>query len=169
MIKSRGSKRRMLGAILEAVASVRGARTVIDLFSGTSRVGHALKAAGYRVLANDHNGYAQALARCYVEADNFMPKPLEQKVLDGAWAINHALGYDMNSVEFACKDGVPYAIDFTNPAPDMDIHSILPRYFPVVVDEMAKLVIRAVRENWKHETTYAWQRYLEKPVARKSR
>ena len=69
MIKYLGSKRRMLGAILEAVGSVRGARTVIDLFSGTSRVGHALKAAGYRVLANDHNRYAQALARCYVEAD----------------------------------------------------------------------------------------------------
>ena len=69
MIKYLGSKRRMLGAILQAVASARGARTVIDLFSGTSRVGHALKAAGYRVLANDHNGYAQVLARCYVESD----------------------------------------------------------------------------------------------------
>jgi adenine-specific DNA-methyltransferase len=69
MIKYLGSKRRMLGAILEAVASVPRAGTVIDLFSGTSRVGHALKAAGYRVRANDHNSYAQALARCYVEAD----------------------------------------------------------------------------------------------------
>lgn len=69
MIKYLGSKRRMLGAILQAVGSVSGAGTVIDLFSGTSRVGHALKAAGYRVRANDHNSYALALARCYVEAD----------------------------------------------------------------------------------------------------
>ena len=45
------------------------AHTVIDLFSGTSRVGHALKADGYRVLANDHNAYAATLARCYVQAD----------------------------------------------------------------------------------------------------
>lgn len=102
----------------------------------------------------------------YLELENFMPKALETKVLDGAWAINHALGYDMNSVEFACKDGVPYAIDFTNPAPDMDINSIKPRWFKVVVDEMAKLVIRAARENWQHESTYAWQRYLEKPRGR---
>ncbi len=42
---------------------------VADLFSGTARVGHALKAAGYRVLANDHNAYAHALATCYVQAD----------------------------------------------------------------------------------------------------
>ena len=104
--------------------------------------------------------------RCYVEADNFMPKALEQKVLDGAWAINHSLGYDMNSVEFACKDGVPYAIDFTNPAPDMDVRAIHQRYFSIVVDEMAKLVIKAARENWQHETTYSWQRYLEKPIRR---
>jgi adenine-specific DNA-methyltransferase len=69
MIKYLGSKRRMLGAILQAVGSVPRAGTVIDLFSGTSRVGHALKAAGYRVRANDHNSYALALARCYVEAD----------------------------------------------------------------------------------------------------
>ena len=58
-------------------------------------------------------------------------------MLDGAWALNHALGYDMNSVEFAIKDGVPYAIDFTNPAPDMDVHSILPKHFQMVVEAMA--------------------------------
>jgi adenine-specific DNA-methyltransferase len=42
---------------------------VLDLFSGTSRVGHALKLRGYRVLANDHNVYAATLGGCYVEAD----------------------------------------------------------------------------------------------------
>ena len=69
MIKYIGSKRTLVPVILDAVRRVEGARTVIDLFSGTSRVGHALKAAGYRVLANDHNAYAEALARCYVQAD----------------------------------------------------------------------------------------------------
>jgi adenine-specific DNA-methyltransferase len=43
--------------------------TVLDLFSGTSRVGLALKHAGYRVIANDHTAFAHTLARCYVEAD----------------------------------------------------------------------------------------------------
>ena len=44
-------------------------KSVLDLFSGTSRVGHALKQDGYRVFANDHNAYAATLARCYVAAD----------------------------------------------------------------------------------------------------
>ncbi|MDX1649803.1 MAG: DNA adenine methylase [Myxococcota bacterium] len=69
MIKYLGSKRTLLAQVLAAVGAVEGARSVADLFSGTSRVGHALKAAGYRVLANDHLAYAHALARCYVEAD----------------------------------------------------------------------------------------------------
>ena len=45
------------------------AKQVVDLFSGTSRVGYALKKSGYRVLSNDHNNYAYTLAKCYVETD----------------------------------------------------------------------------------------------------
>ncbi|WP_394828542.1 RimK family alpha-L-glutamate ligase [Pendulispora albinea] len=104
--------------------------------------------------------------RCYVEADNFLPKALEQKILDGAWALNHALGYDMNSVEFACKDGVPYAIDFTNPAPDMCVRSILPRYFHMVVDEMARFTIELAREGRKNASVHAFQKFLESPIPR---
>lgn len=69
VIKYIGSKRTLVPVILEAVRRAADARAVIDLFSGTSRVGHALKAAGYQVFANDHNAYAATLARCYVEAD----------------------------------------------------------------------------------------------------
>ncbi|MEQ9460784.1 MAG: DNA adenine methylase [Phycisphaeraceae bacterium] len=70
MIKYLGSKRTLLPKILQVVGSFGSDQsTIIDLFSGTSRVGHALKAAGYRVLANDHNAYAATLARCYVQAD----------------------------------------------------------------------------------------------------
>jgi adenine-specific DNA-methyltransferase len=70
LIKYIGSKRALLTHILAAVrALLPGGGTVADLFSGTARVGHALKAAGYRVLANDHNAYAHALAACYVQAD----------------------------------------------------------------------------------------------------
>lgn len=69
MIKYIGSKRTLLPVVLEAVAAMPNCHTVLDLFSGTSRVGHALKRAGYRVIANDHNAYAATLARCYVAAD----------------------------------------------------------------------------------------------------
>lgn len=108
--------------------------------------------------------------RCYLEHDGpFLPKALEQAVLDGAYALNHALGYDMNSVEFACKDGVPYAIDFTNPAPDFDVHAILPKHFHLVVDEMARLCIQCAREGRGHSGDYAYRRYLEKSPAERPR
>ncbi len=69
MIKYLGSKRLLVPAISRLVAALPEVREVLDLFSGTSRVGHALKAQGYRVTANDHNAYAATLARCYVQAD----------------------------------------------------------------------------------------------------
>jgi adenine-specific DNA-methyltransferase len=69
LIKYIGSKRTLIPVILEAVRRAANAHSVIDLFSGTSRVGLALKGAGYRVLSNDHNAYAAALATCYVQAD----------------------------------------------------------------------------------------------------
>jgi hypothetical protein len=62
-------------------------------------------------------------------------------VVAWATAINRAFGYDMNTVEFAVRDGVPYAIDFMNPAPDMDIYSLTPFYFDWVVGAMADLAI----------------------------
>ncbi|MCA9580558.1 MAG: DNA adenine methylase [Myxococcales bacterium] len=69
MIKYLGSKRLLLPQILAAAAALPDVETVLDLFSGTSRVGHALKGAGYHVTANDHLAYAAALARCYVQAN----------------------------------------------------------------------------------------------------
>lgn len=70
MIKYIGSKRVLLARILHAIGDAAPApATIADLFSGTARVGHALKAAGYRVLANDHNAFAHVLATCYVQAD----------------------------------------------------------------------------------------------------
>ena len=49
---------------------------------------------------------------------------LLQKVHDDVLALNRWLGYDFNTVEMAVRDGIPYAIDFCNPAPDADVHSI---------------------------------------------
>ena len=69
MIKYLGSKRALLGLITETIAQATPGGSVLDLFSGTSRVGHALKKRGYRVIANDHNAYAHVLAQCYVAAD----------------------------------------------------------------------------------------------------
>jgi hypothetical protein len=85
--------------------------------------------------------------RCYVHTPGgFMSKALEATVLDGAYKLCDALGYDMNSVEFAVRDGVPYAIDFTNPAPDMAVDSILEPHFDWCVETMTSFVVRCVKE-----------------------
>lgn len=70
MIKYLGSKRLLVPAILSTITALPDVRSVVDLFAGTSRVGHACKRAGLRVSANDHNAYAATLARCYVQADD---------------------------------------------------------------------------------------------------
>lgn len=70
VIKYLGSKRTLIPAIRAVIDRLpRRPETVLDLFSGTSRVGHALKADGLRVIANDHNAYAATIGRCYVAAD----------------------------------------------------------------------------------------------------
>ncbi len=69
MIKYLGSKRLLLDRISAIATAIPGATSAVDLFSGTARVGHALKRAGFRVMANDYAAYAHALATCYVQAD----------------------------------------------------------------------------------------------------
>ena len=63
-------------------------------------------------------------------------------MVDQALALSRGLGYDMNTVEFAISDGVPYAIDFTNAAPDFDVASLGEWHFNWVLDAMADYVIQ---------------------------
>ena len=69
MIKYIGSKRLLTSPITAAFSDLPEGTRILDVFSGTSRVGQALKRAGFEVSANDHNAYAHTIARCYVEAD----------------------------------------------------------------------------------------------------
>jgi len=73
-------------------------------------------------------------------------KDLGKRIVDDTLMLMRALGYDMCSLEFAVRGGVPYAIDFMNPAPDMDVNSLTPHYFDWVVKGMADLVIRLAKE-----------------------
>lgn len=66
---------------------------------------------------------------------------LEDRIVRETILINEALGYDLNTVEFAMRDGVPYAIDFTNPAPDADVFSVTEQYFEWITERMADLLI----------------------------
>lgn len=65
----------------------------VDLFSGTSRVGHALKSMGHRVWANDQNAYAHTLATCYVQADREIWEAGARKIIKELSALPGKLGY----------------------------------------------------------------------------
>jgi len=79
--------------------------------------------------------------RKYHVDHNYLTSELGARVVRDAQTINQALGYEMNTIEFAVKDGIPYAIDFLNPAPDFERDRITEFYFEHVVDKMARLVI----------------------------
>jgi len=90
-----------------------------------------------------------------VDPDHLVPKVLKRVVKD-ARIICGAFGYDMNSVEFAVQGGVPYAIDFMNPAPDMDINSLTPEYFQWVVEHMADMAIRLATDARTQASALGW-------------
>jgi hypothetical protein len=85
-------------------------------------------------------------ARKYYDDDTFLSPDMRARIISQARTLVRALGYDMNSIEFAIKDGVPYAIDFMNPAPDFDINSLTPRYFDWAVHTMADVCIELALE-----------------------
>ncbi|MBY0375300.1 MAG: hypothetical protein K2Q23_14990 [Bryobacteraceae bacterium] len=74
--------------------------------------------------------------------------------------ICRALGYDLNTVEFACEKGVPYAIDFMNPAPDADIHSVGEENFQWILKTMADYCIELALDDSKPQTEFRWNRFL---------
>ncbi len=78
----------------------------------------------------------------YVLDHRLRDKALIRKIRKSALALCRALGYDFNSVEFAVQNGVPFAIDYFNPAPDADLHTIGQGNFDWVVDAVARLCVR---------------------------
>ena len=95
--------------------------------------------------------------RYLVEHEYLTPK-LGARIVKDAQTLNLALGYEMNTIEFAVEDGVPYAIDFLNPAPDFERDRITPHYFDMVVEKMANLVIdRALTGH----PSQSWPRWAE--------
>ena len=100
-----------------------------------------------------------ASGRKYHDDHNF-PKDLYDRIVKDATTLCTALGYDMNTVEFAVKDGIPYAIDFMNPAPDMDINSLGEKHFQWMVKSMADMTIKMAKGTNKTSTRYFWNKMI---------
>ena len=97
-------------------------------------------------------------ARQYLVSDTFLTADLRKRIVGDARTLNKALGYDMNSMEFAVRDGIPYAIDFMNCAPDMDINSLTPTYFAWTIQAMADMLIKRAKAPVK--TPVSWRGLL---------
>ncbi len=92
------------------------------------------------------------------------PEGLLDKVHDLVLQINTALGYDFNTAEFAVKDGIPYAIDFCNPAPDAELTSVGADNFEWVVEHAALMAIERAEEQQPGKTNLSWGSFVRKSV-----
>jgi hypothetical protein len=95
--------------------------------------------------------------------------PASKKMLDTitkyALQLNQYLGYDFNTVEFAVRDGIPYAIDFCNPAPDAEVTSVGQDNFEWVVETAATYAIERAKAQKDDRDNLTWGQYVKSSVA----
>ncbi len=99
---------------------------------------------------------------------DFAPTPEKLKEMEEiVLRINHYLGYDFNTVELALRDGVPYAIDFCNPAPDAEKTSVGEENFEWVVETAANYAIEKAKAHKDGADNLTWGEYVKKSSAKK--
>ncbi|HTD52588.1 MAG TPA: hypothetical protein VK780_06155 [Thermoanaerobaculia bacterium] len=111
-------------------------------------------------------------AHRYVKDAPPVDAALHERVRGDCVKLTEALGYDFDTLEFAVRGGIPYAIDFLNPAPDADVASVGQENFDWVVEHAAKWLIERVRGGAQPVADYRWQTFLaagerEAPPAKK--
>ncbi len=96
-------------------------------------------------------------------------KPVAQKLLErierDTLSLCRALGYDFNTVEWAVRDGVPFAIDFCNPAPDADVNSVGQENFEWVVKSAGEMAIRKAKTFKPGKNNLTWGAFMRSFVA----
>jgi glutathione synthase/RimK-type ligase-like ATP-grasp enzyme len=93
-------------------------------------------------------------------------KELLDTITDYVLKLNQYLGYDFNTVEFAVRDGIPYAIDFCNPAPDADINSVGQENFDWVVETAANYAIERAQAQKPNMDNLTWGQYVASSVGK---
>ena len=93
-------------------------------------------------------------------------KKLLATMKDYVLKLNHGLGYDFNTVEFAVRDGIPLAIDFGNPAPDADVNSVGQQNFEWVVEAAANLAIARAKAQKPGQDNLTWGTFVHPNTAK---
>ena len=96
----------------------------------------------------------------YLREPVMLSAELTRRIERDAVTLCRALGYDLNTVEFAIAGGVPYAIDFMNPAPDADARALGEENFEWVIDKVARLAIQKAQGAGKQPGSLRWSRFL---------
>jgi glutathione synthase/RimK-type ligase-like ATP-grasp enzyme len=92
-------------------------------------------------------------------------KKLLKKINEYTLKLHRALGYDFNTVEFAVRDGIPYAIDFCNPAPDADVHSVGQKNFDWIVEHSAKYAVELAKAHKPRQNNTSWGSFVKNAIA----
>jgi hypothetical protein len=103
----------------------------------------------------------------YIHDPNYLKPELAERVKKDVRTLCTALGYDINTVEFAIKDGVPYAIDFMNPAPDAEQASVGEFYHNWITNAVTDLVFKRLSER-REQPRYRWDALLNPEPKRTS-
>jgi hypothetical protein len=90
---------------------------------------------------------------------------LLKTIHDHVITLNQYLGYDFNTVEFAVRDGIPYAIDFCNPAPDAEATSVGQDNFEWVVEHAAQYAIERAKAQNDGQDNLTWGEYVKTSAA----
>ena len=104
----------------------------------------------------------------YVKGNPQPPAKLKERIEKDALALCRALGYDLNTVEFAVEGGIPYAIDFMNPAPDAEVTSVGQQNFEWIVDAVADLAIKKAQSGTNPVQELRWATFLNGPTTAKT-
>jgi hypothetical protein len=105
----------------------------------------------------------------YVVENPTKDKKLLATIKDYTLRLCKGLGYDFNTVEFAVRDGIPYAIDFGNPAPDADINSVGVENFEWVVENAAIMAIDFAKKHKDGQINVSWGTFIKNSQNESSR
>jgi glutathione synthase/RimK-type ligase-like ATP-grasp enzyme len=100
----------------------------------------------------------------YVKGNPQPAAKLKDRIEKDALALCRALGYDLNTVEFAVEDGIPYAIDFMNPAPDAEVTSVGQQNFEWIVDAVAEMAVQKALKGTNPVEELRWASFLNGPT-----
>ncbi len=102
----------------------------------------------------------------YAASFDHVPQSTLNTIHDYVLRLNHALGYDFNTVEFAMRDGVPIAIDFCNPAPDADVNSVGQANFEWIVENAANMAIERALAQVPGQDNLTWGTFIQNAIKR---